>query len=510
MLLSIRSTVLLLILLLSHGVAVAQDEPAITITAPNAGDQWCAGASQTIAWDTTNAGTTFDVLLSSNGGVTYNVIAPNITGTSHQWQVPINITADSMYRISVRRSGGGLADTSGMFRINRPPIPTLQPLNISIPVNNHATFTAQTSGWPKPAVAWQVSTDTGKSWKPVTGNQAVGAETERLTLYYVDAAMDGNLYRATFSNPCGSDTSKPASLTVTWLEIVEPNGGEIACTSQPITIRWKLQGFTGQPQYAITYTPDSGKTWKSLATVLQSETYTWNTPLQQAPGLNYRMRVQLTNNPIVSDTSDTTFILYAKPTVAANPRDTTANQGRLVSFAAASYGLPLPEVEWQGSDDNGKNWVPFANPTRTEANGRIETSLRTSAIATNDSGTLYRVIFRNQCGADTTRLARLRVIQDPVAGVKESSELQTFAASITPNPSHGGAATLALRLAVAAPVQVLIAEPTGKIIATPFSSEFLPAGNHAITLPKDLPSGGFTCVVRVGGAQQMLPIVVMR
>lgn len=509
MLLSIRSLALLLMLLLVHGVAAAQAEPAITLTAPAAGDQWCAGASQTIAWDTVNAGETFDVLLSSNGGVTYNVIAPNITGTSHQWQVPININADSMYRISVRRSGGGLADTSGMFRINRPPTPTLQPLNISIPVNNHAMFTAQTSGWPKPAVVWQVSTDTGKTWKNVTGNQAVGVETERLTLYYVDAKMDGNLYRATFSNQCGSDTSKPASLAVTWLEIVEPNGGEIACAGQPITIRWKLQGFTGQPQYAITYTPDSGKTWKSLATVLQSETYTWNTVLQQAPSLNYRVRVQLTNNPIVSDTTDTTFILYAKPTVAANPRDTAANQGRLVSFAAASYGLPLPEVEWQGSDDNGKNWIRFSSTTSTEVNGRVETSLRTSAIATNDSGTLYRAIFRNQCGADTTRPALLRVIKDPVSGVETPSESRAFAASISPNPSHE-APTLTLRLAAGAPVKVLIAEPTGKIIATPFSSPFLPAGKHLITLPSGLPSGGFACVVRVGSQQQILPMVVVR
>lgn len=509
MLLSRQRLSLLLLLLMAHGVASAQDDPAITITLPKAGDQWCAGASQTIAWDTVNAGEAFDVLLSSNGGVTYNVIAPNIMGTSYQWQVPINIKADSMYQISVRRAGGGLADTSGIFRINLPPIPTLQPIDVSIPVNNHAVFTAQTSGWPKPVVEWQVSTDTGKSWKRVTGNQAVGVGTEQLTLYYVDAQMDGNLYRAAFSNRCGTDTSQSAKLTVTWLEITEPNGGEVACAGQPITIRWKLQGFTGQPQYAITYTPDSGRTWKSLATVLQSESYTWNTTLQQVPGLNYRLRVQLTNNPIVSDTTDTTFVLYAKPTIAANPRDTTANQGRLVSFSAASFGLPLPEVEWQGSADDGKTWVPFASNTRTEVNGRIETMLKTSAITTSDSGDLYRVIFRNQCGADTTRPARLRVIKDPVMGVEELPELRTFTATISPNPSHG-VLTLALQLATAAPVQVFVVEPTGRIIATPFSSSSLAAGSHSIELLKDLPSGGFTCVVQVGNEQQIVPMVVVR
>lgn len=509
MLLSRQHVLLPLLLLIAHGVVSAQDDPAIIITAPKTGDQWCAGASQTITWDTINAGETFDILLSSNGGVTYNVIAPNITGISYQWQVPVNIKADSMYRISVRRNGGGLADTSGNFRINLPPTPTLQPIDVSIPVNNHAVFTAQTSGWPKPVVEWQVSTDTGKSWKRVTGNQAVGVETEQLTLYYVDAKMDGNLYRAAFSNRCGTDTSQPAKLTVTWLEIIEPNGGEIACAGQPITIRWQLQGFTGQPQYAITYTPDSGKTWKSLTTVLQSENYTWNTTIQQTPGLNYRLRVQLTNNPIVSDTTDTTFVLYAKPTVAANPHDTTANQGRLVSFSAASFGLPLPEVEWQGSADDGKTWVPFASNTRTEVNGRIETMLKTSAIATSDSGDLYRVIFRNQCGADTTRPARLRVIKDPAMGIEEFPQLQAFTASISPNPSHS-AITLTLQLATAAPVQVVIVGSTGKIIATPFSSSSLAAGDHTIELPKDLPSGSFTCVVQVGKEQQIVPMVIVR
>lgn len=505
-----RQCFLLVLLLLLSSVAVsAQEDSAITITAPSTGTQWCAGAFQTITWDTVNAGQTFDVLLSSDGGVIYNVIAPGVTGTSYQWIVPVNIKADSMYRIIVRRNGGGLADTSSSFRINRPPTPTQQPIDVPIPVNNHAVFTAQTSGWPKPAVEWQVSTDTGKSWKRVTGNQAVGVETEQLTLYYVDAKMDGNLYRARFTNQCGTDTSKSAKLTVTWLEITQPNGGEVACAGQPITIRWKLQGFTGQPQYALTYTPDSGRTWRSLATVLQSETYTWNTTPQQTPSQNYRVRVQLMNNPIVSDTTDTTFVLYAQPTVAANPRDTAVNQGRLVSFSAASYGLPLPEVEWQGSVDDGKTWVPFANSTRTEANGRVETSLKTSAIAATDSGALYRVVFRNQCGADTTRPARLRIIKDPTTAVEELAELRSFAAAISPNPSHGSA-SLALRLPAPAAVQVLVADPTGTILALPLSATILPAGDHAIALPKDLPSGAFTCVVRVGKEQQMLPLVVAR
>lgn len=89
------------------------------------------------------------------------------------------------------------------------PAITLQPSSQTATAGANASFTAAAGGTPTPAVQWQVSSDDGHSWTNMTG--ATGAT---LTLSNVRTAMNGEEYRAVFSNSGGDALTSAVTLAV--------------------------------------------------------------------------------------------------------------------------------------------------------------------------------------------------------------------------------------------------------------------------------------------------------
>ena len=84
------------------------------------------------------------------------------------------------------------------------------PTNQSATTGQDASFSAAASGIPGPTVQWQVSTDGGLSFSPVSG-----ATSDSLTISSVTLSENGNEYEAVFTNGSGTATTTPAVLTVT-------------------------------------------------------------------------------------------------------------------------------------------------------------------------------------------------------------------------------------------------------------------------------------------------------
>ena len=64
-------------------------------------------------------------------------------------------------------------------------------------------------GLPEPSVQWEESTDKGLSY-----NDIAGATSPELSVGPVDAAQQGDRFRAVITNTAGSDTSAFARLLV--------------------------------------------------------------------------------------------------------------------------------------------------------------------------------------------------------------------------------------------------------------------------------------------------------
>jgi hypothetical protein len=89
------------------------------------------------------------------------------------------------------------------------PVVTTPPVSQSVTAGQDATFTAAASGTATPTVQWQVSTNGGTTWNPVAG-----ATTGTLIVPATTLAQSGSQYEAVFTNPLGSATTTPATLTV--------------------------------------------------------------------------------------------------------------------------------------------------------------------------------------------------------------------------------------------------------------------------------------------------------
>jgi alpha-tubulin suppressor-like RCC1 family protein len=101
---------------------------------------------------------------------------------------------------------------SGYAIVNAPNVaPTIsaQPGGQTVTAGQDATFTAAASGFPAPTVQWQLSTDHGASFAPVTG-----ATSDTLTVAATTTSENGNVYEAVFTNVAGTATTDPATLTV--------------------------------------------------------------------------------------------------------------------------------------------------------------------------------------------------------------------------------------------------------------------------------------------------------
>ncbi len=89
------------------------------------------------------------------------------------------------------------------------PALTTQPANQTGAIGGVVSFSAAASGTPAPTVQWQVSTDNGATFGNVSG-----ATNLTLTLTNLLITQNGQLYRAVFTNSCGTVTSASAVLTV--------------------------------------------------------------------------------------------------------------------------------------------------------------------------------------------------------------------------------------------------------------------------------------------------------
>ncbi|MBV8116035.1 MAG: immunoglobulin domain-containing protein, partial [Silvibacterium sp.] len=160
-------------------------------------------------------------------------------------------------------SGGGTTGAmqsiglSGMGTGTAPFI-TSQPVRQqTVIAGQMVTFTAAATGFPTPTVQWQVSVNGGPLFTNING------ATSTTLSFTTTAAMNGNVYRAVFTNSLGSTTTNPATLGVDTAPSITSNptnqavpAGQTAtftaaATGNPApTVQWQVNtgsGFTNIP-----------------------------------------------------------------------------------------------------------------------------------------------------------------------------------------------------------------------------------------------------------------------
>jgi hypothetical protein len=268
---------------------------------------------------------------------------------------------------------------------------TGQPADVAVLAGAAAAFTAAASGSPAPTVQWRVSSDAGVTWSDVPG------ATSPTYSFTATAGLNGDEYRAVFTNSAGPATTSPATLTVTAAavapQLTEQPSAATVMAGQAASFSATASG-SPTPTVQWRVSTDGGGRWSDVAGAT-SPTYSFTATAAQS-GDDYE--AVFTNSAGSATSAAAALTVTSAPQVTTQPSSTTALAGQTASFTAAASGSPAPTVQWQVSTDGGGSWSDVAGATSATY------SFTTSPA---ESGYQFRAVFTNSAGSATTGAATL-------------------------------------------------------------------------------------------------------
>jgi hypothetical protein len=336
--------------------------------------------------------------VSTDGGATFNPIS-GATSTSYSFTASAGQNGNE-YEAVFTNSIGSATTTAATLAVQTAPNVTANPTDETVSAGNTASFTAVAGGNPAPTVQWEVSTNGGATFTPISG------ATSTTYSFTTTAGQNGNQYEAVFTNVVGSATTTAAALNVQFAPGITTNPTNqtvaagvtatftAAASGNPTpTVQWAVSTDNG-----ATFNPISGAT---------STSYSFTTSAGQN-GNEYE--AVFTNSIGSATTTAATLTLQTAPNVTTNPANQSVGAGATASFTAAAGGNPAPTVQWEISTNGGTTFTPISGATSTTY------SFTTSA---GQNGNQYEAIFTNIVGSATTTAATLTVT--PIFGTWNSA-----------------------------------------------------------------------------------------
>ncbi len=408
----------------SNGIGTAATTTASTLTVDYvktepASQTVVAGNTATLTAASSNPGgaDTVQWKVSSDSGQTFTAIS-GATSPTYTFTATPSENGDQ-YEAVFSNTAGTLTSTPATLTVNYPPTVTTNPTAQTADAGGTATFTAAASGNPTPTVQWQVSTNGGQAFTPISG------ATSATYSFRAATAENGYLYEAVFSNGIGTAaTTTAAALTVDYVTTqptsqtlnVGQNASFTAGTVNPggaDTVQWQVSSDGGK-----TFTAISGAT---------SATYTFPTTSaqnsDQYEAVFKNAAGTLTSNPA------TLTLDY----VSTEPSNQSVVAGNAATFTVASSNPGgTDKVQWQVSSDGGKTFTAVSGATSTTY---------TFTAASAENANQYEAVFTNSLGSFTSSPATLTVGYAPaVTGSPQAQSVVTggavtFTAKASGNPA---------------------------------------------------------------------------
>jgi hypothetical protein len=296
------------------------------IAATNSGD-FRVGTAGSLAVTATN-GFPAATTLASAGALPSGVSFVDNGGGSGTFAGTPAAATGGTYTVTVTASNSaGSATQTVTITVNQTVAVVAQPTDRNVEAGASVSFAAAASGFPSPAVQWQVSTDAGATFTSVAGANSS-------TLTFVAAQSDnGNRYRAVFSNDTTA-TSLAATLTV----------GTAPAITSPATATFTAGGgaqdfvitATGAPQPTLTMAAGA-PSWLALS----GSTLTATPPA--TAGGSYSVSLTASNG-YGTDATQTLAISVAQTPAVTSAAAASFAVGTAGSFSVTTTGNPTPGI----------------------------------------------------------------------------------------------------------------------------------------------------------------------
>ncbi len=278
---------------------------SITVVAPNGGEQWAAGSTQTIAWNYANLTGEVSIGLIGANTNAQIIIAPSvpIDAQNFQWTVPANF-APGLYKVHIVWLTilavyiGDLSD--GFFAITNgtpPPPPVLQVTSPNggetweagtlHPITwdysgNGGSVLIQLMGGPQMTpiniIAPNVPANAGQFHWLIPPNQMPGdAYQVQVQLLDPNGTFIGDISDAPFTITAGNPNTP-------WITVVAPNGGEQWAAGSTQTIAWNFGNLEGEVYIALIGANANTQSIIAPAVPIAGHNWQWTLPATIMPG----------------------------------------------------------------------------------------------------------------------------------------------------------------------------------------------------------------------------------
>jgi hypothetical protein len=355
--------------------------------------------------------------VSTDGGKTYTNVS-GATSTTLSFTAP-STAGTARYRAVFTNALGTDTTRPAVVTTDLPPAVTAQPTSLTVNAGDKATFHAAASGTPDLDVQWQVSTDGGKTFKPIPGAH------DTTLAFGAQPADNGNEYEAVFTNPAGSVTTSAATLTVDFKPDVttQPDSQTVAAGST-VTLHAAADG-NPTPTVQWQVSTDGGKTYTNVSGAT-SDTLSFTAPSTAGEA---RYRAVFTNALGTDTTRPAVVTTDIPPTVTTQPTSLTVNAGQKATFHAAASGTPDLDVQWQVSADGGKTFKPIPGAHHLTLSFKAKPA---------DNGNEYEAVFTNPVGTVTTSVATLTVDFAPDVTTQPDSQTVAAGSAVTLHAAASG------------------------------------------------------------------------
>lgn len=289
---------------------------------------------------------------------------------------------------------------------------SLHPAPRTVCEGGATTFTVTASGTGALTYQWQVSTNGGGSWNPVSnGSTYANAGTATLSILVATASMHNFQYRCQVTDNSGNYNSSPALLTVNGLPTVKTGYGAASiCNNGGGSISAQIfAGLTYQWQAST----NNGTTWSDLADVIPySGTTSGLLTISNGTSLDGNLYRYIATNSTTGckDTSDHDTLHVFQPVITAPPvSDSICNGGNAIFSVTATSPLALT-YQWSRQ-------FPAPAGDLTEGapySGTATNTLTITAPPVAMSGHRYQVAVTDAIGCVTTSSIVTLIVNTPL------------------------------------------------------------------------------------------------
>jgi Immunoglobulin I-set domain len=403
----------------THAARVTADIPVTVTTSPVSQEIHAGNAVTFTVAATGTPAPRVQWQISTDGGKDFENIPLANTDTLTLTARPYQNSDE--FRAVFTNALGSVATSAATLAVDYGPILPPPPNTQTVATNSAVTLSVTAQGNPLPTVQWEISTNNGKTFTPISGATAY-------TYNFTAPSTPGTeLFEAVLTNPSGSVTSPvykvkvdaPPSVTMSPVNQSVNAGSTVTFTA----------AATGTPAPRVQWqiSTDNGQTFSNIP-LANTNTLTYKV---QAGQNTDEFRAVFTDPVGQAITTAATLAVNFAPRIATQPGNQTVATGSQVTLDAVANADPLPAVQWQVSTDSG---VTF-----TDISGATSNAYSFTAPTTPGSS-IYRAVFTNTLGKATSRWAVVTddalptITANPVSASVAPGGSVTFTAAGTGTP----------------------------------------------------------------------------